>query len=116
MWQQSRYALEFFKNYELPFWAMTNQNFRLPSGSSDRVLASEDGSTIVVYRINEDSSSIIMTDLPFRYSISWYNPREGGALEEGTTTAIVGGSDTPVSYGNPPESPDADWVVLFRSL
>lgn len=116
MWKQSRHALSFFVDNNVPFWTMTNQNFRLPSESEDRVLMSDDGKTIVVYRNVSDGIGIIMMDLPYRYSVEWYNPRDGGVLQEGSVTTIVGGGETPVSYGSPPESPDLDWVILLKSL
>jgi hypothetical protein len=82
MWKQSRYALDFFRNNDIKFWQMSNDNARLPIGSKDWVLTSEDGTTLVVYRRNNSGTGIIMEGLVGMYSVNWYNPREGGSTEK----------------------------------
>jgi hypothetical protein len=114
MWQQSRYALQFFRDNDVPFWAMSNDNVRLPDGSIDWVLSSNDGEILVVFRKGSNSLGISMVGLTGRYLIDWYNPREGGPLVQGTVTSIIAGSNTPISYGDAPGSNDKDWVVLIR--
>jgi hypothetical protein len=116
MWQQSRYALEFFRNNDIQFWEMSNDNVRVPAGSDDWILTSADGTTLVLYRRNNSGTGISMVGLLGRYSVQWYSPRAGGRLQNGTVTTIVGGASTKVSYGNPPETPDKDWVILIRSI
>ena len=116
MWQQSRYALSFFQDNAVPFWSMSNANTRLPDGSTDWVLSSDDGDNLVVYRKSIESiGSISMVGLTGRYSINWYNPREGGPLLQGSLTLITAGSTT-VSYGDAPGMDDKDWVVLLRRV
>ena len=101
----------------MPFWAMSNDNTRLPDESADWVLSSDDGNHLVVYRKSIDSlSTISMVGLTGRYSIEWYNPREGGPLMQGSVSLIVAGSITPVSYGDAPGFDDKDWVILIRRL
>lgn len=95
---------------------MANDNGRVPDGSDDWVLRSCDGDTIIVYRRNNSGTGIRMQDLFGRYSIQWYNPREGGSLQSGKYTTIVAGGNTVVSYGSPPDSVTEDWIVLIQSL
>jgi Putative collagen-binding domain of a collagenase len=116
MWKQSRAALDFFRNNGVKFWQMSNDNIRLPVNSLDYVLSSVDGTELIVYKRNGNgkSTGINMKGLSGTYSVRWYNPREGGPLELGTVTSIVGGDDSLVSYGNAPGSIDKDWVVLLR--
>jgi hypothetical protein len=95
---------------------MSNDNIRLPDGSNDWVLSSDDGKTIVVYRKDNNGGGIIMDGLSGRYSINWYNPREGGLLQEGTVTTIIAGDINPVFYGDSPDLSDKDWVVLIQSI
>ena len=95
---------------------MSNANTRLPDGSTDWVLSSDDGDNLVVYRKSIESiGSISMVGLTGRYSINWYNPREGGLLLQGSLTLITAGSTT-VSYGDAPGMDDKDWVVLLRRV
>jgi hypothetical protein len=114
MWEQSLFALAFFRDNKVPFWTMSNENIRLPDDSDDWVLMSADGATLVLYKKNSVTEGISMAGLTGRYIIDWYNPREGGPLQEGTVATIVAGGNALVSYGNAPGSNDSDWVVLIR--
>ena len=108
MWDQSRFALLFFKDNAVPFWDMSNDDSIVSSGHA---LVQSNQDNIVVYlptatgSLNIDLSSGV-------YSISWYNPREGGALQAGSLTSINSGNS--VSLGTAPNSPGKDWVVLLR--
>ena len=46
------------------------------------------------------------------FSVKWFNPREGGDVQNGTVTSIQGNGF--VSVGNPPVDLDKDWVVVVR--
>lgn len=116
MWKQSRHALDFFRDNDIQFWEMSNDNSRLPDDSLNHVLSSVDGNTLIVYRPNTNGSQIDMRDLSGTYSVQWYNPREGGMLMEGTVSSITGGGDSLNFFGNAPGSNDRDWVVLLRKL
>jgi Putative collagen-binding domain of a collagenase len=95
---------------------MANDNARVPADSDDWVLSSRDGETLIVYRRNDSGTGISMQGLLGRFSIQWYNPREGGSMMDGTYTSIVAGGNTVVSYGSPPDSPTEDWIVLIQGL
>lgn len=116
MWKQSQYALSFFRDNAVPFWEMSNDNSRLPDESTDWVLSSDDGSVLVVYRKTIDTSAIYMVGLSGRYSVDWYNPREGGPLMQGSVEQIIAGGSTPIFYGEAPGADDNDWVVLLRQV
>jgi len=48
------------------------------------------------------------------FSIEWFNPREGGALQQGTVTSVTGPGA--VNVGKPPKDEEKDWVVLVRII
>ena len=48
------------------------------------------------------------------FSIEWYNPREGGALQKGSKERLTPG--TIVDLGSPPAEPEKDWVVLVKKI
>jgi hypothetical protein len=48
------------------------------------------------------------------YSVKWFNPREGGALQNGTKDSISQGGNKLI--GNPPSNDQKDWVVVIQSL
>ena len=49
-------------------------------------------------------------DKPF--SVKWFNPREGGEMQDGTIASVQGKGF--VSVGNPPADLVKDWVVVLR--
>lgn len=111
MWTVSNYALGFFRDYNVPFWEMSNANSRV--GNNDWVLSNEQD-TLVLYRPDNVGSTIDMTGLSGTFSVSWFDPRNGGPLQTGTVSTIQGGSVS--SYGDPIPAPlsDEDWVILIE--
>lgn len=79
MWDQSRYALEFFEQHEIPFWSMAASNHL--SASGDWVLAGKnDGRrwVMVVFVKEGTDTHVKLPSGVFDYG--WYNPRQGGSL------------------------------------
>ena len=75
MWDQTRYALEFFRKH-LPFWEMEPNN-ALAAGVEARVLA-KPGAVYAVYLPKGGSATLNLAEGD--YAVRWYNPRAGGAL------------------------------------
>jgi hypothetical protein len=44
------------------------------------------------------------------FSVRWYDPRKGGALQEGGVSSVPGGEK--VSLGTPPDNSQSDWAIL----
>jgi Putative collagen-binding domain of a collagenase len=114
MWRQSRYALEFFYKYQIEFWNMHRDSNRLPKGSVDWAMISQDGDYLVIYRRNSNGFGVYLNGLYGRFIVTWYNPRQGGSLQDGSVTTIPGGSSDIVDYGFPPDSVDKDWIILLK--
>ncbi len=109
MWDQTRYALEFFQNY-LPFAEMAPDN-SLSSNAKSYCLA-KPGQVYAVYLLEGGT-----TDLRVgggTYSVQWYNPREGGELVRGSVRRISGPGRQ--SIGQPPRDSSNDWAVLVRKI
>lgn len=107
-WDQSRYTLEFFAANKIPFATMASANSLVSAGS---FCLADNASTIVVYK--KASSGIPTVTTKASYTVSWYNPRKGGAL---VTTAIAKVPAQDVgSLGPSPDNDDADWVILLRA-
>ena len=105
MWDQTRYALEFFQKH-LPFHEITPNN-KL-AGSAGTFVLSKPGRVYAVYLPNGGTTSLKVE--AGRYSVRWYNPRSGGRLLEGSISQVKGPSTG--SLGLPPSDIDQDWVVL----
>lgn len=111
MWKQSRHALDFFTSNNIPFQDMSNDD--------DCVLGDDnwcltDGETFVLYlKLGGFANWQGVSDAS--YSIKWYDPMNGGALQDGSVTAIIGVPVGFQSIGFSPSLNDAkDWVVLLR--
>lgn len=107
LWDQTRYALEFFQKY-LPFWEMEPDN-GLAFAYGNLVLA-KPGQTYAVYLPTGGSTTIDLERDEGTFNVQWYNPRSGGELQYGSVTTVEGGEI--VSLGEPPADPDQDWAVL----
>ena len=51
-----------------------------------------------------------MTECQGPFTVKWYDPRQGGRLQDGTVTSVRGGAQS--LLGNPPDQTSADWIVL----
>ncbi len=107
MWDQSRFAIDFFKNYEIPFWTMRPNDDLSHSG--DWVLASKwDSKPYYAVVYTKDGGDCVF-DLPSgSYDYGWFNPHTGlgltGLLHTGN---VQGKKETKLT------APDSrDWVLL----
>lgn len=108
LWDQTRYALEFFQE-NLPFWEMESMD-SITSDSDDYVFG-KSGEVYAVYLPGGGSTEI---DLPQgSYDVKWYDPRNGGSLVNGSIASISGGDN--VLIGNAPNDTSRDWVALITS-
>jgi hypothetical protein len=107
IWDQTRYALEFF-HAQLPFWEMEPAN-GLAAGNGALVLAKPDA-VYAVY-LPEGGTATLKIGAG-TYRVDWYNPRSGGALRSGDVAEVKGPGA--VSLGDPPADARQDWAVLIH--
>ena len=109
LWNMTRYAMDFFQTY-LPFDEMEPAN-ALTSSTSDYCFAKA-GQVYAVYLPNGGTTNI---SLPSgSYQIRWFDPRNGGSLQNGTITETSGPGDVPVGYA--PVNTTLDWVVYITAI
>ena len=106
IWNQCRYALEFFKKYEIPFWDMKCED-ELTENTDDYVLC-KPGEIYLVYLKRGGKVQLETTQGSFTYG--WFNPRTGdgldGLLKTGSAKA---GQKVEVA------APDNnDWLLMIR--
>ncbi len=107
LWDQTRWALEFFRQ-QLPFTEMQPAD-ELTAAADDYCFA-RPGEVYAVYLPAGDSTEL---ELPQgRYSVGWYNPRQGGELAAGTVKTLSGPGRA--SLGRPAQDDGKDWVALVR--
>jgi collagenase-like protein with putative collagen-binding domain len=106
MWDQTRYALEFFQEY-LPFDRMEPAD-ELTSNETDYCFA-QPGEVYAIYLPDGGT-----TDLDLAagdYTIRWYAPRSGGELQKGSIQQVTGPGTH--SIGEAPRDRDRDWAILI---
>ena len=113
MWDQTRHALTFFQEH-LPFWEMWPAN-DLADDEHAYVFAKE-GEIYAVYLPEGDRTRLTLA--PGEYSLRWYDPRNGGALQIGRSAALSAGEAKMRNEGtvtiSPPHHPGKDWVALIK--
>ena len=109
MWDQTRYALEFFHKY-LPFWRMAPADTLITTEKA--YCFARPGQIYAVYLPNGGTTKLDLGDSPATFTVKWYNPRTGGEMQPGTKTEITGPG--PVDIGQPLTDPEKDWVALIK--
>jgi hypothetical protein len=105
MWEQTRYALEFFHKY-LPFYQMSPKDSLVSRGWC----LAKPGEVYAVYLPGGGSTELDLAE--GSYTVHWYNPRAGGELQTGSIEKVKGPGE--VSLGNPPKDTDKDWTILVK--
>ncbi len=105
MWNQTRYALEFFQQY-LPFTEMRSAD-GLTSAGDDYCFA-KPGEVYAIYLPHGGDTQLKIGE--GRYTVKWYDPRRGGPLRDGTVRTLSGPGSR--SIGEPPAEKSKDWAVL----
>ena len=109
-WDQNRYARNFFEEL-LPFWQMEPAD-ELTTDTISYCLADKGNIYAVYLPAGLTSTAINLEDTGDAFSVHWFDPRKGGALQPGSVESVVAGDIVPV--GNPPGETEKDWVVLIR--
>ena len=111
-WDQARHALAFFQN-NIPFWKMKSLD-ELAEGDTDYVFA-QPGEHYVLYLKDGGKAEVKVAGNEAAYTASWYNPREGGQLTEGTVESSRESDMCILSAGEPPSDPGQDWLFSSRN-
>ena len=105
-WDYCRNALEFFRNNGVPYWEMepnddlASTGFCMATPGEAYVVYIPEGGTAEVQLVKGD------------YSVSWYDPRTGGALQKGAPVSVS--QEGSVNTGSAPNQTDMDWVALIQ--
>jgi hypothetical protein len=110
MWDQTRHALHFFREY-LPFEQMEPNN-TLASNASGALVLADLGETYAVYLPAGGAAYLDLGATTATFDVYWYNPRTGGSLLRGSVSTIRGPGRQ--ALGTPPADPSRDWTVLVH--
>jgi len=113
-WDYARIALTFFRSEKIPFWDMTNADGLVGNYMNDNSVFcfAKPGDVYLVYLPSGGSADLDLTGAAGQFTVSWFDPRNGGALKRGSVASVAGGKK--VSIGAAPASPQEDWLVVVR--
>ncbi|MEM1041544.1 MAG: choice-of-anchor D domain-containing protein [Bacteroidota bacterium] len=112
LWDYTRYAVSFMHDH-LPFTEMATVRASSVGADGDTYLfaqdAPDDGWFVAAVYLPDGTDAF---DIPAgTYTVAWFDPRNGGALQSGSVPTVSEGADQ--SLGTPPGSPSEDWVALL---
>jgi hypothetical protein len=113
-WDYARTALEFFRAQKIPFWDMSNADMLAGNLNHDnsRYCFAKVGELYLVYLPSGGASELNLSGAAGPFSVRWFDPRNGGALQQAAVASVKGGGT--VSLGLPPGSPGEDWLAVVR--
>ena len=118
MWEQCRTALEFFADHKIPFWEMSNANQLLETKNG--YCLAQPRHLYLVYLKRGKPTTLDLSRADGQFEVRWFNPREGGDLQSGSTEAVSAGPK--VALGSPPciasdqtDVSDQDWLSIVRA-
>ncbi len=107
MWDQNRYALDFFVGNSIPYAEMEPMD-KL-TANDDYILGKKD-SEYVIYQKMGAKELTVLPDLSGTYLIRWFNPRTGEFVGKEQTSK----ADKDLTIPAPKTEVDKDWVVWVR--
>ena len=115
-WDYCRNALNFFSNNNIEFINMDNHNNLIGNNNNSNDAGycfAKPGSSYVIYLPNGGSKNLNLNGVSGNFQVKWFDPRNGGGLQNGSVTSINGGGSR--SIGNAPNNTGKDWVVYVSS-
>lgn len=111
-WDYCRIALEFFRDNKIPFWEMKNANPLIGNEANEngKFCLAKEGQLYLVFLAKGGTTELDLSGAPGTFRVTWFNPRDGGALQDGSVRSVEGGRR--VSLGSPPDDPAQDWLVV----
>lgn len=117
MWEQTAHALEFWRT-KVPFedLVVANERVSVPNHEDGRCSvafgAANQVETFVVQLPTGGAPQLDFGTDPGVFTISWFDPRNGGPLQTGSLTDVIGPGLR--SLGTPPSAPNDDWIILVE--
>ncbi len=109
-WNQCKYLLDFFEENKIDIAETENQTNLVQKG--DYCFANPGKMHIVFLR--NGSGTINLEGIEGEFSVKWFDPRNGGVLQNGTLKNIEAGKMQEIKGA--PSEPEKDWVVYLRTI
>lgn len=112
-WKYCRHALDFFSENSIPFHEMENHNGLIGNPKNENgkgYCFAKPGRQYVIYLPKVGEVQLDLAAVTGELTVRWFDPRNGGALSEGSVKSVSGGGS--VALGLPPSDNTKDWVLL----
>lgn len=109
-WDMGKICLDFFNENNFPVTKMSSKN-HLISSNGDFCFAKE-GELYIVLLKKGGESSIDLKKFEVKFTVKWFDPRNGGKLQNSNIKTINGKGFK--SLGSPPNNKEKDWVVVIE--
>lgn len=110
-WEDAKLALDFFEQ-QVPYLGMDSHD-ELVSNSNAYCLAQID-QNYLIYMPQFAPITLDLSAATGVYSVLWFDPVNGGALQQGTIPNINSGALADI--GSPPNGSTGDWAVLINKI
>ncbi|MEM9141882.1 MAG: DUF5060 domain-containing protein [Bacteroidota bacterium] len=110
LWEITDHALQFFRAH-LPYWEMEPDHTLV--NSKEGYCLQKPGEVYAVYLPDSAEYTLDLSEAQGNFQVHWYDPLEGGVLQEGSADTLKGGAK--VSLGTAPKK-GQDWIVLVRRM
>jgi hypothetical protein len=112
-WNFARIALEFFRDHKIPFWEMTSADELIgnPNNDNTRYCFAKQNEIYLVYLPTGGDCTIDLAQASGDFSLQWFNPRDGGPLEDGAVRQLRAGQR--IKF-NAPTADGKDWLAIIR--
>jgi hypothetical protein len=107
-WDQCRHLLAFFESNQSEVTASDNHDQLVQQG--DYCLATP-GQFYMIF-LKNGAGTIDLSGQSGSYTVKWFDPRNGGSLQQGAVSDIQGGAVR--TLNGAPSTPDKDWVVVIH--
>lgn len=113
-WDYARIALMFFRSERIPFWEMSNADALVGNAINNNSVFcfAKPGDLYLVYLPQGGSADLDLGGVAGPFNVSWFDPRNGGALKRGSVASVAAGRK--VALGTPPDTANEDWLVVVR--
>ena len=115
-WNQGKIALKFFKDNNIPFWEMENKNSLVGNAENENSVYcfAKENQLYLVYLNSVETASIDLTNVSGNFTIHWFNPKKGGALQQTKIKKTKGGGIT--ALGSSPDKNQGDWIIMVSKI
>lgn len=109
-WDFCRIAIDFFHGNKIPFWEMKNTNERIGNekGDNSKYCFAKPGEIYLVYLPDGGETELDLSDESGGFSVSWFNPRQGGESER-SQSSVKGGEKVQLKAPG-----KQDWLGILK--